>query len=154
MHWVTLWIFILCFCIMIVPSVRPTHVLFLPSQGLVCFTNAYNRSQVHIILHNSQQPPLWGSNLPSAGFLPDDVQTIREFIAAQTQSGAPRPDPGLDPSAFRMWTRLSGDPDTDLAQWLDTGAPLGIIHPVTSKGIFPPVDSIVPTSESIAPPFP
>ncbi len=94
------------------------------------------------------------SGSTSAGFLPDDVQTIREFIAAQTQSGAPRPDPGLDPSAFRMWTRLSGDPDTDLAQWLDTGAPLGIIHPVTSKGIFPPVDSIVPTSESIAPPFP
>ncbi len=85
----------------------------------------------------------------TTGFHANDVAIIKDYIADQLQAGKPLPGPGLDPSAFRMWTDASGDPDTDLATWLESGAPLGIIHPVTSKGIFPPVDTVTPTAESI-----
>ncbi len=92
----------------------------------------------------------------SPGFLPSDIVTLKSYICNQMQNMAgPCPDtvlqgPGLDPCVFRMWTNASGDPDTDLAGWLHTGAPLGIIHPVTSKGIFPAVDTVAPTIDAIA----
>jgi hypothetical protein len=87
---------------------------------------------------------------PSEGFLSTDVSQLKAYVADQLSAEPPQEKAGLDPTAFRMWTNSSGDPDTDLAGWLETGAPLGIIHPVTSRGIFPPVDVIVPTDGSIA----
>ena len=69
----------------------------------------------------------------SIGLKPDDVRTVKEYVADQMQAGTPLPGPGLDPSAFRMWTESSGNTDTDLARWLETEAPLGILHPVTSR---------------------
>ncbi len=86
----------------------------------------------------------------SIGFLDTDVIQLKAYVADQLHAAPPQEGPGLDPSAFRMWTNSSGDPDTDLARWLEEGAPLGIIHPVTSKGIFPPVEVVAPTEGSIA----
>jgi hypothetical protein len=86
----------------------------------------------------------------SSGFLASDVTKLKAYVADQLHAPPPKEAPGLDSSAFRMWTNSSGDPDTDLAKWLEIVAPLGIVHPVTSKGIFPPVEVVVPTDGSIA----
>ena len=86
----------------------------------------------------------------SIGFKPSNIFTIKEYTADLMQAGTPLAGPGLDPAAFKMWTDASGDPDIDLPRWLETGAPLGILHPVTSRGIFPPVDTVAPTPESIS----
>ena len=82
--------------------------------------------------------------------MPEDIQSLKVYIADQMQAGSPRTEPGLDPTAFKMWTDASGDPDTDLDRWLSDRPPLGILHPVTHKGIFPPVASTTPSQESVS----
>ncbi len=62
----------------------------------------------------------------SIGFLDTDVIQLKAYVADQLHAAPPQEHPGLDPSAFRMWTSSSGDPDTDLARWLEVGAPLGL----------------------------
>ena len=47
--------------------------------------------------------------------------------------------PGLRPEVFKAYRRITSDPDSQLATWLETGAPLGIEEPIASSGIFPPV---------------
>lgn len=46
----------------------------------------------------------------------------------------------LDTDLIRAWTRKSGDPDTDLADWVEKGTPLGVNLDIRPKGIFPPSD--------------
>lgn len=46
----------------------------------------------------------------------------------------------LDADLIRAWTRKSGDPDTDLADWVEKGTPRGVNLDIKPKGIFPPSD--------------
>ena len=46
----------------------------------------------------------------------------------------------LDADLIRAWTRKSGDPDTDLADWVEKGTPLGVNLDIEPKGVFPPSD--------------
>ncbi len=61
---------------------------------------------------------------PTAGFLHTDVIQLKEYIGNQLQIAPLSTKPGLDPNAFKLWTNISGDPDTDLAEWLVSGPPL------------------------------
>ena len=57
---------------------------------------------------------------------------------------------GLSASLFRAYAKASDDPDTDLANWLKTGAHMGIPIPITHRGIFPQVDGRGPASRAEA----
>ena len=46
----------------------------------------------------------------------------------------------LQQDLFEAWTRKSGDPDIEVAKWLDEGTPLGINRRIVPRGIFPPND--------------
>lgn len=46
----------------------------------------------------------------------------------------------LESDLIRAWTRKAGDPDTDLADWVDEGTPLGVNLDIKPKGVFPPAD--------------
>eukprot|EP00974_Lingulodinium_polyedra_P019661 1900443-Lingulodinium_polyedra.AAC.1 len=52
----------------------------------------------------------------------------------------------LSPTIIGAYEHASGDPDSDLVPWLVHGAPLGVLHPVTPRGVFPPVDEGEPAS--------
>lgn len=41
---------------------------------------------------------------------------------------------------IRAWTRRAGDPDTDLADWVEKGTPLGVNLEIKPRGIIPPAD--------------
>ena len=87
---------------------------------------------------------------PSQGFTENQVLSARLRVSAllQASTDAP-PRPGLQPSLFQAWADASGDPDTVLAQWLRTGAPLGILNAVAPTGIFPTVPEASPNPEQI-----
>ena len=61
-------------------------------------------------------------------------------LQALQASSRPPPAAGLCPEVFDAWVRAAGDPDDLLAEWLRHGAPLGVLHPVEPRGVFPPVD--------------
>ena len=46
----------------------------------------------------------------------------------------------LESDLIRAWTRKAGDPDTDLADWVDEGTLLGVNLNIKPKGVFPPAD--------------
>jgi hypothetical protein len=71
--------------------------------------------------------------------------TVREALS-HVLGPFPLKAPGLIPEFFRAYNTLSGDPDVDLPQWLHTGAPLGILRPITSRGVFPSVEGAPPTT--------
>ena len=48
-------------------------------------------------------------------------------------------DSGICSAILRAYCRSSGDPDGILADWLETGAPIGILNRITHTGVFPPV---------------
>ena len=47
-------------------------------------------------------------------------------------------EPGLQSQVFRAFAACSGDPDTVLPEWIEQGAPMGILRPVVPSGVFPP----------------
>ena len=46
----------------------------------------------------------------------------------------------MESDLIRAWTRRAGDPDTDLADWVEKGTPLGVNLEIKPRGIFPPAD--------------
>ena len=46
----------------------------------------------------------------------------------------------MESDIIRAWTRRTGDPDVDLADWVEEGTPLGVNLPIKPRGIFPPAD--------------
>eukprot|EP00969_Alexandrium_andersonii_P046590 2044077-Alexandrium_andersonii.AAC.1 len=59
---------------------------------------------------------------------------------------APSVGPGLIPEFFDAFALDVGDPDADLSVWIRTGAPLGVLRPVTSRGVLPPVAEGAPAT--------
>ena len=52
---------------------------------------------------------------------------------------------------IRIVAECSDDPDARvLAEWLEQGAPIGILHPIQSTGIFPKVDGLLHPAESLS----
>ena len=75
----------------------------------------------------------------SEGFTEAQVAPVRDAVLAALglppasgPSGA-----GLRPDVIEAACALSGDPDGILAEWLRSGAPLGVELPVTHSGVFP-----------------
>eukprot|EP00969_Alexandrium_andersonii_P114292 5052639-Alexandrium_andersonii.AAC.1 len=54
---------------------------------------------------------------------------------------------GLNPEFFEAFSGWAGHPDVDLAPWVRSGAPLGVLHPVTSRGVFPSVEEDAPAAQ-------
>ena len=46
----------------------------------------------------------------------------------------------LRPDVIELLTTIVNDPDTDIGKWTRHGAPMGINAPISTKGVFPPVD--------------
>ena len=51
------------------------------------------------------------------------------------------------PGLVKAFVKLACDPDTDLATWLEDGAPTGVMCPIEPKGVFPRVES---TGEAVS----
>ena len=90
------------------------------------------------------------------------LEALAELKHAVRRSLAPILGPlpaearGIIPGFIEAYNTLTGDPDCDLPPWLVTGAPLGILRPITSRGVFPQVPGLplaTPTGgKTIAPP--
>ena len=68
---------------------------------------------------------------PSPGFPKSVVEAARREVSEVLH-------PGLQPDIFEAYCSESGDPDTPLAEWLRSGAPMGASRCVTRVGVFPP----------------
>ncbi|CAK0898756.1 unnamed protein product [Prorocentrum cordatum] len=51
--------------------------------------------------------------------------------------GAPSP---LQGALIQGWLRAANDPESQLQEWIEQGAPLGIERPIVPCGVFPPVE--------------
>ena len=76
----------------------------------------------------------------SAGFSDEQLGPVRMAVASalglpptETLAGG-----GLQPALIAASCQLSGDPDGILAEWLLSGAPLGVEQAVEPTGVFPP----------------
>eukprot|EP00969_Alexandrium_andersonii_P023442 1023717-Alexandrium_andersonii.AAC.1 len=63
--------------------------------------------------------------------------------------GQPAPSIGSGPvpEFFEAFALVAGDPGAGLALSIRTGAPLGMLRPVTSRGVFPPVAEGAPATD-------
>ena len=77
---------------------------------------------------------------PSPGFTEPALMAARNAVreALGIFSDPKHSKPGLQPDIFEAYCEKSGDPDTPLAEWLRSGAPMGASRSVTRVGIFPP----------------
>jgi hypothetical protein len=78
---------------------------------------------------------LQGKMIKTTPKIPDN---LREDISNILGVSIPT-SKGISPEVISGYCKLSGDPDSILAEWKIHGAPLGIINDVTPTGIFPPV---------------
>ena len=81
-----------------------------------------------------------------ACFQPERLLALRNEILACC--GAPQVEawaPGISAEVIEAYCSATGDPDSILGSWLRHGAPIGLLHPVTPTGVFPPVDRKEPT---------
>eukprot|EP00969_Alexandrium_andersonii_P358329 15450784-Alexandrium_andersonii.AAC.1 len=91
-------------------------------------------------------PPLPKGESPR-GLAERELSELRvEALLALGQS-APSVSAGLAPEFFDAFALVAGDPDTDLALWIRSGPPLGVLRPVTSRGVFPTVAEGVPATD-------
>ena len=67
-----------------------------------------------------------------------DVQMAQQEIAKEFKIPLPS-SAGYWGDLFRALADLSGDPDIDIADWVDHGFPLGIDRPIVPRGVFPHV---------------
>ena len=81
--------------------------------------------------------------------LPADVVAHVRAGVAQALGVEASQGPGLQPALFEGLA-LAGDPDHHLHHWLREGAPLGVLHPVESAGIFPPTPCVQASPEQLA----
>ena len=86
------------------------------------------------------------------GFEKDLTALLRDEVA--NDLGVDFEEKSLGPVSARMFrivAECSDDPDARvLAEWLEQGAPIGILHPIQSTGIFPKVDGLMHPAESLA----
>ena len=57
---------------------------------------------------------------------------------------------GISAAVLRAFIEASGDPDYHLPEWLETGAPIGILNDIPRAGIFPDVQIGVETDITLA----
>ena len=69
-----------------------------------------------------------------------ELAELRVKALAALEHPPPSVRAGLIPEFFDAFAQVAGDPDTDLSLWVRAGAPLGVLHPVTPKGVFPTVE--------------
>eukprot|EP00969_Alexandrium_andersonii_P161729 7148185-Alexandrium_andersonii.AAC.1 len=60
---------------------------------------------------------------------------------------APSVGSGLIREFFEAFSQVAGDPVTDLALWIRAGAPLGVLRPAASRGVFPAVAEGAPATQ-------
>ena len=98
---------------------------------------------------------------PPGGMDPSALHSLRSRVLqalghrhtpAQPSGGRHEPVPSnISASVIQAYCRASGDPDEVLADWLRLGAPLGVVHPLDTRGVFPPISEPTPaTPQEIA----
>eukprot|EP00969_Alexandrium_andersonii_P169242 7481769-Alexandrium_andersonii.AAC.1 len=81
-------------------------------------------------------PPLpKGETLP--GLSEQELSELRMKALLALRRPAPSAGSGLILAFCEAFSEIAGDPDVDFAPWIRTGAPLGVLRPVTSRGCFP-----------------
>ena len=85
---------------------------------------------------------------PPAGLAGEALDELRVKVAAAVGQPPPGAGPGLKPAFLRAFAALAGDPDRDLAGWVEGGAPLGIRTHIAPSGIFPALAGEAPASEA------
>ena len=101
--------------------------------------------RVGLITSGPGAPDLSG---PPLGLDGEPLQELRVKIAAAVGQPPPGPGPGLKAVFLRAFSALAGDPDRDLAGWVDTGAPLGVRTILSPSGIFPALAEAAPATEA------
>ena len=71
------------------------------------------------------------------GFSATQLRSLYSTVMKALGATGEMPSRGISATLLQAWLTSSGDPDTDLPQWLIEGAPLGVSRPITSRGIFP-----------------
>ena len=97
------------------------------------------------ITSGSAAPDLSG---PPLGLEGEPLQELRVKIAASAGQLAPGVGPGLKAAFLCAFASLAGDPDRDLAAWVEAGAPLGVRNHLSPSGIFPALADAAPASEA------
>ena len=115
------------------------------SHGILCKHGEFESVVGDVLIHDDNTrlqaltPDFWGALRSEARV------ALRAVIG-----DIPSDRPGLVPEVFRGFAAAVGDPDTDLAEWLERGAPMGITHAVTHRGVFPQVDEASQASRADA----
>eukprot|EP00969_Alexandrium_andersonii_P087041 3840191-Alexandrium_andersonii.AAC.1 len=91
-------------------------------------------------------PPLPKGESPP-GMAESELAELRVKALLALGHPAPSVHAGLVPEFFGAYALVAGDPDIDLAPWIRTGAPLGVLRPVTPCGVFPTVAESAPATE-------
>ena len=78
----------------------------------------------------------------------EPLKELRLKIAASVGQPAPGGGPGLKAAFLRAFAALAGDPDRDLAGWVEAGAPLGVRNRLAPSGISPALSEAVRASEA------
>ena len=85
---------------------------------------------------------------PPPGLDGEPLQKLRVKVAAAVGQPPPGTGPGLKAAFLRAFSILAGDPDRDLAGWVDTGAPLGVRTILAPSGIFPALAEAAPATSN------
>ena len=115
------------------------------SHGILCKHGEFESVVGAVLIHDDNThlqaltPDFWGALRSEARV------ALRAVIG-----DIPSDRPGLVPEVFRGFAAAVGDPDTDLAEWHERGAPMGITHAVTHRGVFPQVDEASQASRADA----
>ena len=84
------------------------------------------------------------------------IRLLRRALLESLGAGdVPFTDNGICAAILRAYASSAGDPDIVLADWLETGAPIGIINSIPNTGVFPtvePKDQQLPLSELVSSP--
>ena len=85
-----------------------------------------------------------------AAAMADQLQKdVAEYLCKHLGCSARRGKQGkLRPDLAAALQALSGDPDTEVVRWLDTGAPLGITSAIRPCGVFPSIEPKEVTQEA------
>ena len=87
----------------------------------------------------------------AAGFDDEVVSEARErVLRALGSSGPAASKKGISAEVLRAFIEASGDPDYHLPEWLEGGAPIGILNDIPLAGIFPDVQISVETDTSLS----
>eukprot|EP00969_Alexandrium_andersonii_P027994 1220825-Alexandrium_andersonii.AAC.1 len=68
------------------------------------------------------------------GLARSELAELRVKALAALEHPPPSASTGLVPEFFEAFAQVAGAPDIDLAPWVRSGAPLGVLRPVTPRG--------------------